>query len=326
MRLEGIGEFTRPVTTRHEVERLRFSRAGSRRDRSGTRHADRRWREPGTSIGVEHPVCLQIAPMQAPIETLAQAIDDRGVGLQSHATAQPIDEDCCHLPPIGRQASLLLDERGKHQQVITRCERQIGGPRGPRGVQTLLHGTARETEYPQILTPLGNDVGVGHELPLGREPGSAERGHQLRIIEAWQTEAKPGRSSQRGAKLPPGHSLDQPNLDQKDIATLELSHQIAQHESLVDAVDAGLERALLGAQAGSRPEGPGRYTDSPGIHGAGDLGRTLPGQNLDFNHLPRTCQRPAGPGGPAKQHPDPERDETGTQSREEPRTQGATEG
>ncbi len=55
---------------------------------------------PARSVGVVRRVGQQVALAQIAVEALAQAVDDRRVGLQRHADAQPVDEHA------GNQAAL----------------------------------------------------------------------------------------------------------------------------------------------------------------------------------------------------------------------------
>src|SRR5690606_4220204 len=98
---------------------------GDRPKRIDARIGDRRRRQAVDLVGIIGRLRLDLGSTDAAVElglALGDAIDDGGVGLQAHAFAQPIDEDCGHLGTFAGDAGFLLDDGGEDEQLLGRFE------------------------------------------------------------------------------------------------------------------------------------------------------------------------------------------------------------
>src|ERR1700676_3411495 len=109
-----------------EVDLPGLLRLHSREDGFAARERDRSWRQACASIRIVGRVSREVAGPDIAVVAGAQTVDDRRVGLQAHAFAQPRDEGSGYLRTLCGQSRLLLDNRGQYQRFVGSLERQIG--------------------------------------------------------------------------------------------------------------------------------------------------------------------------------------------------------
>ncbi|MPN39206.1 hypothetical protein SDC9_186734 [bioreactor metagenome] len=129
---------------------------------------------------------MQIALAQVAVESIAQPVDDRRIGLQQHTLAQAIDKDCRHQRPICLAPGFLLDDGGHDQRLLRRPVGQALRPLRPLGIEFAPHGTMRSCEQVEIAGLLVEEVGIREKLALQRRAANSQAIEQLRF-------AQPGR-------------------------------------------------------------------------------------------------------------------------------------
>ena len=82
----------RAVSARHKIQELRILRIQSGMNGCRRRHRNGRRRQSRIEVGIVGPRLLQVASLKVAVKALADAVNDRGIGLQRHAQAQAVVE------------------------------------------------------------------------------------------------------------------------------------------------------------------------------------------------------------------------------------------
>ena len=164
---ERRGELAAAVAARTKYRDWRGRRIHHGVERRLRRQRDRRRRQAVARVGVVRRVGLEVALAQVAVERVAEAVDDRRVGLQRHRCAQPVDEHRRDQRPVGGAAGLLLDDRREDQRLVGRRERQVRRALRParRRAAPCSERCARLSSG-EIAAAGGEEVRVGEELAL----------------------------------------------------------------------------------------------------------------------------------------------------------------
>ncbi len=147
--------------------------SGGKQGRASGVRDGRGW-QTGDDIGVPRRLGAQFAAPQTPAQgslPLGDAINDRRVGLQTHALVQAVHKDARHHATLFGNGGLFFDDGCKRQQVFWRFQRQIRGAFGPG----FCHPARLLGLHPfqDIGAAVADDdlIGIGRQSAFGRHLG-----------------------------------------------------------------------------------------------------------------------------------------------------------
>jgi hypothetical protein len=193
----------------HEVDLAAFLGPHRRPQRLRTRQGDRRGRQSRPGVGIVRTIALEVRAAKVAVERRAEAVDHRGIGLQSHAAPEPQREDARDAGPLRGKSRLLLDDRREDQCLVGLVDRQVVGAPTPRRVEFAAHAGPRLAQDLQVRRALAEEVGVGEEQALGVHARLAQRLHHRCVVPARECVVDHRAALEGTAEVAEGPALDE---------------------------------------------------------------------------------------------------------------------
>ena len=233
-------------------------------ERSLARQRDRRRRQAAADVGVVRVILFEVALLEVAVESLSDAVDHRGVGLQTHAELEAVDEYGRDQRPVGGATGLLFDDRCERQSFVRVRQRQVARARAPCRVQPRVHHAVGARQQRGVGRTAGKEIRVGEEKPFRGCFGGADASHQLGVGQVDHALDDFGIVLQRRLEIAHGPAFDDRDGRLRDIALRQFRHQTGERRPRADLVIARLDRAVGAAHARQRDQRPvgGQYLGS----------------------------------------------------------------
>jgi hypothetical protein len=217
----------------------------------------------------------------------AQTVDHRGIGLQAHPPAQPLDEDSGNAWPLAGQSGFLLDHGGEHQRLLRRLQRQVRHAHVPGLSQGVAHAGVRELQDFHIRGAGGEPIGIGEEAPLGGLPRMPDRGHDFGIAAALQQRAHVRVHGKLHTQITEARALDHRELLENHPPLLQHLDHITGTGVGIDLVVTGLDGQPATREPQVQLRAPGALERTGALQFSQHAAHAQPGHHRDAQRLRR---------------------------------------